>query len=90
MNKECCKKFQKTALLAAIALTAAFVLISCSSGESGQNLSGGAPDFLLPAVDGSMVRLSDHSGKVIIVDFWATTRSPVPLVECQLSPPFSS
>lgn len=48
----------------------------CTSGESGQVLSGGAPDFLLPAVDGSMVRLSEHSGKVIIVDFWATWCPP--------------
>ncbi len=52
------------------------VVAGCTSGDTGQALSGGAPDFLLPAVDGSMVRLSDHSGKVIIVDFWATWCPP--------------
>jgi thiol-disulfide isomerase/thioredoxin len=62
-------------LLFLIFLLAALA-VGCTSGDTGQGLSGGAPDFLLPAVDGSMVRLSDHSGKVIIVDFWATWCPP--------------
>jgi thiol-disulfide isomerase/thioredoxin len=65
----------RKALFSLILLLAALA-VGCTSGESGQELSGGAPDFLLPAVDGSMVRLSDHSGKVIIVDFWATWCPP--------------
>jgi thiol-disulfide isomerase/thioredoxin len=76
MNKERAIKGVKGGRLPAAVLIAALALAGCSSGESGQNLSGGAPDFLLPAVDGSMVRLSDHSGKVIIVDFWATWCPP--------------
>ncbi|UCG39226.1 MAG: TlpA family protein disulfide reductase [bacterium] len=55
-------------------LTAA--LAGCSGKEAGQELSGGAPDFVLPAVDGAMVKLSDYSGKVILVDFWATWCPP--------------
>lgn len=30
-----------------------------------------APDFELPAPDGKLVKLSDHFGKYILVDFWA-------------------
>lgn len=48
------------------------IVAGCSKGDSGQSLSGGAPDFTLPAVDGSMVSMSDYSGKVILVEFWAT------------------
>jgi len=54
----------------------AMFIAGCSKGDSGQGLSGGAPDFTLPAVDGSMVRMSDYSGKVILVDFWATWCPP--------------
>lgn len=36
-----------------------------------------APDFELPALDGSVVRLSDHLGKdVVLLDFWATFCEP--------------
>ena len=58
-----------------VVLLAVFIL-GCSKGDSGQGLSGGAPDFTLPAVDGSMVSMSDYSGKVILVDFWATWCPP--------------
>jgi peroxiredoxin len=39
--------------------------------------AGGSPDFELPALDGSRVRLSEHRGKnVVLVDFWATFCEP--------------
>lgn len=38
---------------------------------------GASPDFELPALDGSRVRLSEHRGKnVVLLDFWATFCEP--------------
>jgi len=54
----------------------ALIIAGCSRGDSGQSASGGAPDFKLPAVDGSMVSMSDYLGKVVLVDFWATWCPP--------------
>lgn len=38
--------------------------------------AAGAPDFTLPALDGSTVHLSDYRGKVVLLDFWSTTCDP--------------
>jgi peroxiredoxin len=35
-----------------------------------------APDFTLPGLDGKIVRLSDFSGKVVLVNIWATWCQP--------------
>lgn len=35
-----------------------------------------APDFNLPKLDGTMVRLSDYRGKVVFLNIWATWCSP--------------
>ncbi len=35
-----------------------------------------APDFGLPSLAGPMIRLSDHQGKVILLNFWATWCPP--------------
>lgn len=37
---------------------------------------GNAPDFTLPTLDGANMSLSDHVGKVVLIDFWATTCNP--------------
>lgn len=40
------------------------------------DMDDSAPDFTLKDLDGKDVSLSDHSGKVIILDFWATWCPP--------------
>ena len=35
-----------------------------------------APDFALPQLDGSELRLSSYRGKVVLLDFWATWCAP--------------
>ncbi len=35
-----------------------------------------APDFLLPAIDGSQIRLSDLQGHPVLVNFWASWCTP--------------
>ena len=63
---------------AAVIITALILFAACSGGGKGkmEKMEGGAPDFTLPAVDGSFVKLSDYQGKVIMVDFWATWCPP--------------
>ncbi len=46
------------------------------SGSGGETGGGSAPDFTLPALDGSTVHLSDYRGKVVLIDFWSTTCDP--------------
>jgi peroxiredoxin len=35
-----------------------------------------APDFTFPGLDGKMISLSDHKGKVVLVNIWATWCRP--------------
>ena len=41
-----------------------------------EGLNQSAPDFVLPTLEGKNLRLADFSGKVIILDFWATYCPP--------------
>lgn len=49
--------------------------VACAAGGGGGASSpraGAAPDFALRDLAGRTVRLSDHRGKVVLVNFWAT------------------
>ena len=41
-------------------------------GSATQPTSGPAPDFTLTTFDGASFRLSDHRGKVVVINFWAS------------------
>lgn len=53
-------------------LSAASMLAAPGCGRAGER----APDFSGEDAQGSLVRLSDHAGKVVLVDFWMTTCVP--------------
>ncbi len=68
----------------ALALGVGLALCACGApagsaepAASASEQRSGPPDFELPALDGSSVRLSEHLGKeVILLDFWATYCEP--------------
>lgn len=66
------------AVLIAAILTSAYL----DSGRSRQPKVGPAkpnllaPDFVLPQLDGTPLRLSNYRGKVVLLDFWATWCDP--------------
>ena len=53
----------------------AAMMIACSSASIlGQQAK--APQFVLRDINGRTVRLSDHKGKVVLINFWATWCPP--------------
>ncbi|NOY87586.1 MAG: TlpA family protein disulfide reductase [Deltaproteobacteria bacterium] len=69
----------KRVFVAVLLIGGLFSLAACDrSGKEDktQAPSGGAINFTLPSVDGSIVNFSDYRGKVVLVDFWATWCPP--------------
>ncbi|MFY9269372.1 MAG: redoxin domain-containing protein [Candidatus Manganitrophaceae bacterium] len=56
--------------------TLVLFLFLTGMGSKPPQIGGPAPDFVLSDLDGKAVRLSDHRGKVVLLDFWATWCEP--------------
>jgi thiol-disulfide isomerase/thioredoxin len=60
-----------------VAFGAALLLLTPLLGASaGRLVSQPAPDFALRTLDGANVRLSEHLGEVVLINFWATWCGP--------------
>jgi peroxiredoxin len=55
---------------------AALCVASASCAGAGPSSGGSAQDFSLPTLEGKTARLSDYTGKVVLIDFWSTTCDP--------------
>lgn len=64
--------------IAAFVLSAVLVygIASQEGGAGAMTVGETAPALALPALDGRTISLSDFSGKVVLVDFWATWCPP--------------
>lgn len=65
---------RKTVFLTALFLSA--FIVGCGSTHAEKAGHGKAQDFELADINGKMVKLSDYSGKVIILNFFATWCPP--------------
>jgi len=59
-------------LIAGIVLMVAVFGIALAHRNQSQPTSGPAPDFTLLTFDGSLFRLSEQRGRVVIINFWAS------------------
>lgn len=58
------------------ALAALISAGEAAADSSGQLIGRPAPDFALRSSDGANVRLSEHLGEVVVLNFWATWCGP--------------
>lgn len=56
---------------------AGFALVACAAAAQAATVPGAmAPDFTLKALNGPNLRLQEHRGQVVLVNFWATWCAP--------------
>jgi cytochrome c biogenesis protein CcmG/thiol:disulfide interchange protein DsbE len=60
---------------ASLVLACALSIAACRS-SSGPRIGDLAPDFVLPALDGRVHKLSNHRGNPVLVNLWATWCPP--------------
>jgi peroxiredoxin len=65
----------KRRALGAAALLAVAVVAGCAR-DAGLGSGDLVPDFVLPRLDGSVQKLSNYRGKVVLVNLWATWCPP--------------
>jgi peroxiredoxin len=53
-----------------------FLLAACLGPPPAPTVGQPCPDFTLPDLRGTPFRLSDHRGKVVLINFWATWCPP--------------
>lgn len=70
MTTRCWRRLAGTLAAATLALAA-----GCKSAEPPKP-GDLAPDFVLPSIDGAVRKLSNHRGKVVLVNLWATWCPP--------------
>jgi peroxiredoxin len=74
----------KPAVIVLLLLIGVAVIVLLKLNESGViftnqarlDVGSRAPDFTFPGLDGKLVSLSDHRGKVVLVNIWATWCPP--------------
>jgi len=62
--------------LQAAALVLLVMVGGCSNSSTGVSAGDKAPDFVLPRLDGTVQKLSNYRGQVVLVNFWATWCPP--------------
>jgi cytochrome c biogenesis protein CcmG/thiol:disulfide interchange protein DsbE len=73
------KLHQTSAILLAAAILAAApssLPAQSTQKKTTQPATRSAPDFTRPSLDGKTIRLSDHRGKLVLLNFWATWCGP--------------